>query len=291
MKGFKDKDKKFHPIKQGKGVRKRRFAGKPLDYKDPELIRHAGIEITESMLKTGRRFKKDQILKSEGVKVNSGVRMKKDKKNTDGSMFKQIKVWRFNDASDDLQEKIIEKWRENISGQDTFYAEDEGILYDTKEMFAGHDVFTDVIPKFWDLDPRNKYIQFDLDVKDEKKLAKYLGIPEKLRVKIDFKFKNEGDDNTRLVFIDIMGNEVDLSDDVHSFDDDNNFFGVAKDDKPTLNEFRLLLQAHDKWADLMDKSLNNLQLNFDDQFHEETIKDTIEANNFTFNSSGEIENI
>lgn len=61
MKGFKDSKKKFHPINSGKkGVRKSRIDRKPLDYKDPELIKNAGIPITTTMLKTGRRFKRDK---------------------------------------------------------------------------------------------------------------------------------------------------------------------------------------------------------------------------------------
>ena len=59
MKGFKDKKKKFHPINDKKGVRKRRIDQKPLDYRDPELVKHAGIPITDTMLKTGRRFARD----------------------------------------------------------------------------------------------------------------------------------------------------------------------------------------------------------------------------------------
>ena len=267
--GFKDSKKKFHPITNRKGVRKSRMeTRKPLNYKDPELIRHAGIPITEKMMRTGRRFKKDEKFET-----------------------RTYKVWKLQDAPPEIRERIFEWFRQNISGQDTSYADDDGILYDTKEDFAGYQALSGNIPTSWDVSHSGRdFIQFEnLEVKDEKKLAKYLGIPEKLRQKISMGFLNEGSNNTSIRFFDVMGNEINLTDDVHSYDDSNNFYMVDKEDKPTFNEFKLLLQAHDKWADLMDMSLKHLRNSFDSEFTEEYIEDIAEANDYKFKEDGSLD--
>lgn len=85
MKGFKDKNKKFHPINSKKGVRKSRIDRKPLNYNDPELIKHAGIPITESMIKTGRRYKKDlpmELSGFENIKMIENKKVRDDMVNT-----------------------------------------------------------------------------------------------------------------------------------------------------------------------------------------------------------------
>jgi len=229
---------------------------------------------TENQKGIGRS--RDQTAKTQGVRL----------KRNDKFETRTYKVWRYKDAPPDVQEKILDNWRNNYSAQDTFYAEDDGILYDTKENFAGYEALTGNIPKYWDLD-RRQFIQFQLGIKDEKKLTKYLGIPEKLRTKIDIHFENDEETNTKIAFTDVMGNPIDLTNDALGYEE--NFYDVPKEDKPTLNEFRLLLQAHDKWADLMDMSLKHLKDAYEDEFSEEHIKDTIEANDYKFTEDGKID--
>ena len=226
------------------------------------------------------RKSRDQTAKTQGVRLQ---------RNPDKSETRTYKVWHYEDAPEEVQEKILENWRNNYSGQDTFYAEDEGILYDTKENFAGHEAFKNVIPKYWDLEGGRQFIQFELEIKDEKKLASYLGIPEKLRNKIDFHFENDREANTRIYFTDVMGSTIDLTDDIHSYDDKDNFYDVSEEDKPTLNEFRLLLQAHDKWMDLMDMSLKHLIADYEWEFSDEYIEEHVKSNEYFFNEDGKID--
>ena len=71
LKGFKDPQGKFRPTENKNGVSKSR----------------------------------DQKLKLQGI------RLKREKKNQDGSQFKKIKVWTYEDAPKELKVKILENWR------------------------------------------------------------------------------------------------------------------------------------------------------------------------------------
>lgn len=259
MKGFKDKDKKFHPIKESRGVRKSR----------------------------------DSSSKTQGIKMTSGVRKKSDSKNADGSVFKQIKVWKFDDAPPDLQEKIIEKNRDiNVKYEDNFWADYDGIIYDKQTNIADYDVFNNYGKKYYDLD-RGQYIQFpDLEIKDEKKLAEMLGIPESLRKKISFNFTSERENNTELEFYDEENGETIRDDDTYEdyikyVNDEDRAFSTEL----SKSEFEKLQKAIEKWSDLMHDAWKSLRDNYEYQFTDEAIKETIEANDYTFNEDGEIENI
>ena len=239
----------------------------------------------------GVRKSRDQQAKTEGVRL----------KRSDGSRIKklQFKVWKYDDAPEELQEKIIEKLRQSkFEFGDNFFAEDEGIIFDEKEKKDGSDIgLKNLFPKYYDVGSNRgtDFVQFEFDIEDEKKLAKYLGISEKLRSKIQFGFKNDstrfgGDNNTKLEIRDATNGEVvDLDEDFianpKGFD---NFAVVPKEDRPTMTEYEQLQNAMEKWDDLMSMALRHLTLNYEDQFTDATLAEDARANEYEFDEDGNI---
>ena len=246
--------------------------------------------------KKGVRKSRDQKEKTEGVRLQR----------TDGSRIKkvQFKVWKYKDAPHDLQETIIEKLRNNAyESQSDWFAQDDGILYDENAKMDAKDMGLKYAhPEYYDVDSNRgtDFIQFVLEIEDSKKFQKYLGLPDAVNRKISYDFQNDtgnwGSNNTRLQFYDSSGGEIDLSPDTHwadehysedeDVDEDERMF--HKDDIPTHNEALLVLQAHDKFADLMDNSLRNLKRNYEYQFSDEALIDDAEANEWEFTEDGNI---
>jgi len=148
--------------------------------------------------KKGVRKSRDQIAKTEGVRL----------KRTDGSRIKKLefKVWKFDDAPDDLKEKILEKLRlSRMEFGDDFFAQDQGLIFDDDEKKDYNDIGLNApFPKFYDVDSNRgtDFVQFrDLKIEDESRFAKYLRINKKLQNKISFEFENDNNrdmDNTTL---------------------------------------------------------------------------------------------
>jgi len=99
---------------------------------------------------------------------------------------------------------------------------------------------------------------------------------------------NWGSNNTRLQFTDVNGSNISLEHDTASGDEHYSGMDFEKEDIPTHNEILLMLQAHDKFADLMDDSLVNLRRNYEYQFSDEALIEDAEANEFEFTEDGKI---
>ncbi len=252
MKGHMEKDG-FHPHTEYKGVRKSR----------------------------------DQTAKLEGVRL----------KRTDGSRIKkvQFKVWKYDDAPEDLQEKIIEKLRQGkFEFSDTFFAEDQGLIFDDNEKKDYSDIGLNApFPKFFDVGSNRgtDFVQFrDLEIEDENKFAKYLGINKKLQNKINFEFGNDNNrdmDNTTLE-ITLPSSEVITTD--NALDD---FDGVLAKPSETFEdisrqEFISVLDAILKFDNLMSMTLRHLVNNYEDQFTDETLAEDARANEYEFDEDGNI---
>jgi|GEM_PF-6891198 len=195
----------------------------------------------------------------------------------------------FDELDESGKEKAREWFRQTLNDFD-WYAEDEGILYDTESnpQFAGHDVFKDVIPKSWDVE-RGRFVTFDLDFKPDgsKKLAKYLGISPRLEhdIEISFAEVSGGGYNTSIIFTDLVsgyetGVFTNYSEYLEEVED------VPKNERMSEKEFHSLESAHDKWESLMEKSFSNLRNNYEHQFTDEYVDDAIEANEYTFDRDG-----
>ena len=257
MKGFKDPQGKFRPTENKNGVSKSR----------------------------------DQKLKLQGI------RLKREKKNQDGSQFKKIKVWTYEDAPKELKVKILENWRNKYSGTDQHYADYDGFIYSKEMKIDGDKIFKGANPSHWNVGYGHRWIQFaGLEVKDKEKFAQGFEIPKSLLDKIDFDFNSERDNkNTELIFRDVNGNKIELYDEYEPITKRSEFIGnfylVEPEDVPTREEWEIMKKATEKFDRLMDESARHLEASYESEFEDEPIIDTIEANDYTFNKDGEIENI
>ena len=154
----KGKDRKSFPITKPKGTSKTRFNKKPSTTKS--------------------RFKVP-TLPNDPPKFDT----------------KEIKVWKYENASEELQEKIIEKERQSISeSQENFFAEDEGILFDNDEKKDAQDIgLKHVMPENYDVGGNRgeDFIQFDLEIENSKKFHEYLGLTDKIMRKVSLNFEND----------------------------------------------------------------------------------------------------
>jgi len=246
-KGFKDDDGKFHPIE----------------------------ERTSSI--------SSKQLKSNPESSNPDHKRANDLKK-EKQRFRQIPIFKFDEASKELKEKILEKWRSKYSGQDIYYAEDDGILYSKDQKIIGYEIFTGNIPKYWDVGSGHEYIQFELDIKDNEKFKKAFGMSDPLSNKVDIRFENKDENNTEIYFKDVEGNRIEFDEGIQEV---NKYIGDPKS-RLTGFEYINLQKIESKFNDLMDDSLRNLRGNYEAEFEEENIIETIKANEFDFDESGDI---
>lgn len=229
--------------------------------------------------KKGIRMKRDKTIKT------TGVRLQRERFET-----RTYKVWSFQNAPEELKQKILDKNRNINLEHDDFWADYDGIIYDKDTKISDYDVFSNYNKKYYDLD-RGQYIQFpDLQIKDDKKLAKMLGIPESIRTRIDFKFQNERERNTELVIYD-LGTYDDITKDT-TYEDYLKYYSIQSPDiekKLTKSEFEKIQKAIEKWSDLMQQAWVSLRNNYEYQMSDEAVKETLIANEYKFNEDGKID--
>lgn len=211
---------------------------------------------------------------------------------------------------DDLDESAKDKardWYKNIinEGGENFFAEDQGIIFDDTHKLDSEEMGLNspMTPSTFDVGSGGgEFIQYDdLEIKDEKKFAKYLGLPKSLEDKVHPELENgrEGD-NTRLVFRDNTGGntegtggEIDISGEASSIlehyegqvgDGENDSF--HKEDVPTVDEAHDMVGAFDRFADMMDDSLKHLKNNYESQFLDENVDENIRINEYEFDEDG-----
>mgnify|MGYP001589632490 CR=1 FL=1 len=232
-------------------------------------------------------------IENNSEEFSEGVRKDFEKR------VKEIPIYKLDEADESLKEKIIEKFRNSkYEFGDNYFADDDGILYDSesKPHFEGYNIFKNVTPKYYEVGGNrgNDYIQFDLELNDNdagKKLADYLGVKDLFDKKIDFNFINNREHNTKLIIVDVYGNEIDLDEGYNNykkFELEDRFEKLDKEDVLTERDFSRLTKSIEIWDDLMDKSLNNLRNNYEYQFTDEAIIEDIRANDYDFDEDGNI---
>ena len=207
----------------------------------------------------GVRKSRDQKAKTEGVRL----------KRTNGSRVKTVKfkVWKYDDAPEELQEKIIEKLRNRkYEFSDNWFAQGDWLLdfeifdWDDREMY-------------YDIDSNRgtDYLQFkDLKIKDDDKFRKLLGIDKSLWRNVIFSITNPSssfgyEHNTTIEF---------------EPDDPEKEFTVTQREK--------LETAKEKFDDIIHEALVNLTKSFEDQFTDETLAEDARANEYEFDEEGDI---
>jgi len=246
-------------------------------------------------------FTKDGKFRPTGNSSRTSSREKSIKPN--GSRIKtlEFKVWKIDDAPDEVQEKIIEKLRmDKIEFQDAFFAEDQGLIFDDDEKKDATDIGLNMpFPKFFDVDSNRgtDFVQFrDLEIEDEDKFAKYLGINKALQKRVSFEIENDEKrdmDNTTLEIVPPDGigriDERNISnnsalDDLWKYNNPE----IDPEDRLTEQELDVLIDAVNKFDKLMSMTLRHLTNNFEDQFTDETLTEDARANDYDFDEDGKI---
>jgi len=228
--------------------------------------------------KKGIRKSRDQSIKTEGVKIRF-------KKNVDGSQFKKIKVWKYEDASKDLKTTILENWKIKYSGNDTFFSEDDFLLGVDKK---GEPLFQ-WAGLLWDLDSFGEIHFKGLVVANEPEFFTKLKIPEKLWN--EFEYRLQPDTN-------LVGRSESSPNEIKFMDAEDQSiileFGTLGGDtfeRFTKKDIETFEKAKKIFDEMIEDGWRNLEKNFDGEFDDERIIDQIEANDYTFNEEGDIENL
>jgi hypothetical protein len=191
--------------------------------------------------------------------------------------FKKIQVFKFDNLPEDVQQKVIEKYRNNMSDDD-WYSQDEGLIYDAKTKIAGYEIFKNVFPKHWSVGYGHMWVQFDLEIKDENKFKEEFGISNGLWKKISVEFDN-GDrtteENTRIKFYDETGDEI----------EEGHNYNHEELSKAELHEID---DARKKFDDLMQDAVINLNKSYEYQQSDEAIIENIKANDYDFDEDGDM---
>ena len=244
--------------------------------------------------KKGTRKSRDQSIKTEGI------RMKRTTDRAEWNKYQRnfhrvavetrtYKVWSYDKAPEEVKQKILENWRNNISGQDNWYAEDDGILTSKDQKIIGYEIFSGNMPKYWNVGYGHRWIQFELSIKDVEKFKKAFSIKDSLWNKIDVGFDNKhGESNTQIEFRDEIGGDmIDLDE---SYDNYIKYIGDEyKVDAITKTEFEELQKVKEKFDDLMHQSSINLENNYESEFTDESIIDSINSNDYRFTEDGKID--
>lgn len=249
MKGHKDKSGKFHPHNNSRGIRS-------TDFEDDVSNNSVSIADLEAFADAKKNDKR----------------------------FKQVEIFKFANAPEDLQKLILDKNREmNLDSE--FWADYDGLIYDKKSGISDHEALSNYGKKYYDLE-RGQFLQFpDLKVKDDKKFAQMIGLPESLINKVDFHFESERDNNTELEIKD-LGTYEDIT--KNSEYSDYKKYTNEDDEKLTEKEFNACKKAIDKWSDLMHDAWGNLRDSYEYQYSDEAIKESIESNDYDFDENGDI---
>ena len=225
-----------------------------------------------------------------GIKFTKKVSMSDNKELLEQKMQRIPKqsvkeYFNFKELDEAGKEKAREWFRQTINeGGENWYAEDEGILYDTKEQKGGEELgLKNVIPKYWDLD-REHFIQFgDLTVVDDKKFRTYLKMNGSLDDKVDIDLVNHHDQSSTIGFSDNYGSDIDVDEEF----DKEDFKDHDKEDRITKSEYGILQKAKEKFDSLIEMSYNHLKNNFEYQFTNEAVDENIDANDYEFDKDGD----
>jgi hypothetical protein len=229
--------------------------------------------VTWGKTKKNQAYVKDKPNGMSGSTMNtnptSDVHMKETEKR-----FKHVEIWKFDDAPEEVKQKILEKHRD-INVTDAQMLTDGDWLLDS-------DIFDwDRNKVYFDLD-RGQYIQFNnLSVKDPESFRKLLGISKPLWKKISFTFKNwtgggSSATNTAIEF-------TEESDRGYSELDE-----YGKGGELSEKESEQISQAYEKFSDMIHKSWVGLRDTYEAQMSDEDVGETLRINEYDFDENGDI---
>lgn len=192
---------------------------------------------------------------------------------------RSYKVYKFENAPKEVQEKALEKYRyfnvedRNMLEQDDFLI-DLSLKKDTLEQVektqgTGNTLFTWKSGNY-NVDYGYQYVQFkELEVKDDEAFRKELGISKKLWEKVDYSFENPSrEGNTQIAF---------------TLKDGGDTYELPKEEQEELDK------GIDHFSYLMRESTKNLQKYYEYDISDEAVKEGLIDNEYYFNDKGEID--
>lgn len=191
--------------------------------------------------------------------------------------YKKIKVWKFNEASEDLQEKILENYRD-FNTVDNFWIEGDWLL--------PYEIFSWSSSKiYFDLD-RGQYVDFnDLQIKNNNMFWRLLRLDDKTVNKTtDIYFTHKDQSNTEIEFKDLSGSEIYLDNFQEYLE-----YNTEKKDQLTRKQFERLQKAKSIFDDLISEAWNSLNKSYEYEISDEAIKENLIANDYDFNECGKID--
>jgi len=188
------------------------------------------------------------------------------------------KVYKFENAPKEVQEKALEKYRyfnvdDNLLEQDDYLIDlsikPQTSKFAEKKVGKGNPLFVWKSGNY-NVDYGYQYVQFgDLKVKDDEAFRQELGVSKKTWDKVEYSFKNPSrEGNTQIEFYDKeTGYEVDL----------------PKEEQKELEN------AENHFNYLMKESVKNLSKDYEYRISDESVKDGLVSNEYYFNEKGEID--
>lgn len=231
VEGFTDKKGKFHPTESTKGI-----SSSSVD-SNTQVTSMKNSEQEPKSLQTEQRFK-------------------------------HIPIFKFNEASPELQEKILENWRNKYSATDDNWADYE--VLDT-------DIFSNSIPTGYNVTGSGDFIMFDnLTVIDEEKFRKKLGISKSIWDIIEY-----------VITDDVNGTTIEFHDPNATWDDEltepnQNHENISRSDADEIRN------GKEKFDQIIKEGRAVLKSSYEREFDDTFIKETIEANDYDFDEDGDI---
>jgi len=190
--------------------------------------------------------------------------------------YVKVRVYKFNELPKKAQEKALEDNRYfNVEGRD-WYQDDYMIDINLpKELQVSDGIIFSWKDMYFDMD-RSDYIQFknlSVDDKYEDNFRKFLKIPKPLWKKLNYSFYDNGrEGNTRI-----------------DFERNDRFTSPSHPDNEfTVQETEILSKSADRFDDLMKDTLNHIRKDYDYQTSDESVKESLEANDYDFTQDGKM---
>ena len=179
--------------------------------------------------------------------------------------IKEIRVYKFDELEPDAQQKVLDDHR-SINVDYNGWWEQDGLLAPESFSSKGEPLFNYNFREVeFDLEYRG-YLKFgNLKVANYEAFRLLLGIPEDLWERIDYQFDNTG-----------RNSDTALSLTSNTMEDFNE------------TERKIIEKAEDKFKTLMEQAKQELKDNYNYLTSDESIKDTLEANEYEFEANGSI---
>ena len=207
------------------------------------------------------------------TQIKMAFKVKKSKLKEKDFETRTYKVYSFEKAPKEVQEKALEKYRDFNVENDGWYEDDflldmsvpKKVSDNSFRVKEGNTIYKwDKL--YFDLD-RSDYLQFvGLKVEDDDSFRQSLGISNKTWGKVHYSFVNDRENNTKIEFHNNY--EVD---------------GLSEKENEEIEK------AEELFSEQVHQAKKRLKENYEYNTSDEAVKDSLIANDYRFNEKGEID--